>query len=455
MKKVSGEWIFTYQAHKRSYLNAVTAWLMLVGIEGSILIALITLLIHLLWLKLLLLCALVVLLYLLIFRILLSALWTKHRLTATHLILHYGLGRIEVPRDAIKSARPVYERLQGQQPLRGTLDTRKQRITMAFSEDGLILLTLNEARPFRLNQTQGKVRYILFNVDQRDELLAALHVPVSASLSSVTSREKTVIEVREDAAQSLSAAMQGGQLALWTKNLSRSFHGKVAVEAINLAVRMGEIYGFLGVNGSGKTTTMKMLVGLLEPDGGEAWLLGHNVWTEPVAAKRVYGYVPDHAVLYERLTGREFLAFLAQMRGLSQQVVEQRITDLLALLDLTNVSDTVCSAYSFGMKRKLAMAGALLHQPSVLILDEPFNGLDPHSMRRLKALFVELAGSGTTIFLSTHDLTLAESICHRVGIIHRGRLVAEGSTQELRQLAAVANLEEVFFALTEEEEVLP
>jgi ABC-2 type transport system ATP-binding protein len=455
MKKVSGEQMFTYQAHKRSYLNAVTVWLVLVGIEGSILIALIALLIHLLWLKLLFLLALVLFLYLLIFRIILSALWTKHCLTATHLILHYGLGRIEVPRDAIKSARPAHERLQGQQPLRGTLDTRRQRITMVFSEDGQILLTLNEACPFRLNRTEGKVRYILFNVDQRDELLAALHVSVSASLSSATSREKTVIEVREDAALSLSAPMQGGQLALWTKNLSRSFHGKVAVEAINLAVRRGEIYGFLGVNGSGKTTTMKMLVGLLEPDGGEAWLLGHNVWTEPVAAKRVYGYVPDHAILYERLTGREFLAFLAQMRGLSQRGVEQRITDLLTLLDLTDVADTVCNTYSFGMKRKLVVAGALLHQPSVLILDEPFNGLDPRNMRRLKTLFAELVGDGTTIFLSTHDLTLAESICHRIGIIHRGRLIAEGSTQELRQLAAASKLEEVFFALTEEEEALP
>src|SRR5579875_3068412 len=154
MKKVSGEWIFTYQAHKRSYLNAVTAWLMLVGIEGSILIALITLLIHLLWLKLLLLCALVLLLCLLIFRILLSALWTKHRLTATHLILHYGLDRIAIPRDAIKSARPAHERLQGQQPLRGTPDTHRQRITMVFSEDGQILLTLNEACSFRLNRTE-------------------------------------------------------------------------------------------------------------------------------------------------------------------------------------------------------------------------------------------------------------------------------------------------------------
>jgi len=160
------------------------------------------------------------------------------------------------------------------------------------------------------------------------------------------------------------------------------------------------------------------------------------------------GYVPDRAILYERLTGREFLA---QIRSMPRQEADERIADLLELLELTERADSICGAYSFGMKRKLALAGALLHRPPVLILDEPLNGLDPRSARRLKDLFAELAAGGTAILLSTHDLATAETVCHRVGIIHRGRLVAEGSTDELREIVAAPDLETVFLSLTEGE----
>ena len=222
------------------------------------------------------------------------------------------------------------------------------------------------------------------------------------------------------------------------------------MNGLDLVVRRGEIYGFLGANGAGKTTTMKMLVGLLPPDAGQIRIDGHDMWSksESLAAKAALGYVADRAMLYERLTGREFLAFLAQLRGIPRQNANERIEKLLALLDLNERAESACGGYSFGMKRKLALAGALVHHPALLILDEPLNGLDPLSARRLKDLFIELASAGTTIFLSTHDLATAESICHRVGIIQHGRLLVEGSAAELRQLATASNLEDVFLTLT-------
>lgn len=251
--------------------------------------------------------------------------------------------------------------------------------------------------------------------------------------------------------------MQNITLAIRTQQLTRSYKQVMAVDGLDLAVQRGEIYGFLGANGAGKTTTMKMLVGLLQPDAGRVWIDGHDMWSgsASLVAKAALGYVADRAMLYERLTGREFLAFLAQLRGIPRREANERIEQLLALLDLKERAESACGAYSFGMKRKLALAGALVHQPTVLILDEPLNGLDPLSARRLKDLFIELASQGTTVFLSTHDLATAESICHRVGIIQRGRLLIEGSAAELRQLAAASNLEDVFLTLTEQEVEAP
>jgi len=240
-----------------------------------------------------------------------------------------------------------------------------------------------------------------------------------------------------------------------SENLTRRYKGFTAVENLNLAVRTGEIYGFLGSNGAGKTTTMKMLVGLLQPDCGRVWIAGCDVWKESLVAKAAFGYVADSTMLYDRLTGREFLDFLARIRSIPEQAARGHIERLLDILELRDRADTACGTYSFGMKRKLAIAGALIHEPQVLILDEPLNGLDPLSARRLKNLFAELAANGTTIFLSTHDLATAESICHRIGIIHKGRLLVEGSSSELRQTAGAPGLEDAFLSLTAEETGAP
>src|SRR2546430_11894660 len=249
--------------------------------------------------------------------------------------------------------------------------------------------------------------------------------------------------------------MKTENLAIRTEHLTRHYKGFTAVDDLNLAVHRGEIYGFLGSNGAGKTTTMKMLVGLLQPDAGDAWIDGHDVWKEPLVAKSAFGYVADHTMLYDRLAGREFPEFLAQIRSIPEQEVGGCIGQLLDILELRDRADTACGTYSFGMKRKLAIAGALIHKPQVLILDEPLNGLDPLSARRLKDLFAELVAEGSAIFLSTHDLATAESICHRVGIIHKGRLLVEGSSSDLRQIAGAPGLEDAFLSLTAEETGVP
>jgi len=232
----------------------------------------------------------------------------------------------------------------------------------------------------------------------------------------------------------------------------RGYGSLRAVDGLDVTVCAGEIYGFLGANGAGKTTTIQMMVGLLAPEAGRISIAGHDVAREPLAARAAFGYVPDRPLLYDRLSGREHLEFLAQLRRIPRAVAAERVAELLAAVDLTEAADRLCGTYSLGMKRKLSLAAALLHQPSVLILDEPWNGLDPKGARRLKDLLSRLAGEGAAIFLSTHDLATAEAVCHRVGILHRGRLLAEGSAEELRQRAAgaAADLEAAFLELTEE-----
>jgi ABC-2 type transport system ATP-binding protein len=195
-----------------------------------------------------------------------------------------------------------------------------------------------------------------------------------------------------------------------------------------------------------------MMVGLLSPGSGTVSIAGHDLASAPLAARAAFGYVPDQPLLYDRLTGRELLQFLAQLRRQPRGPAEERIGELLAAVDLAAAAERLCGTYSLGMKRKLSLAAALLHRPGVLLLDEPFNGLDPQGARRLKDLLSRLASEGAAVFLSTHDLATAEVVCHRVGILHRGRLVAEGSAAELRARGAgeAPDLEAAFLAITED-----
>jgi ABC-2 type transport system ATP-binding protein len=223
-----------------------------------------------------------------------------------------------------------------------------------------------------------------------------------------------------------------------------------AVDRLNLKIARGEIFGFIGPNGAGKTTTIKMLGGVLAPTTGRVAIAGIDMQTAPEAAKRKIGFIPDRPYLYEKLTGQEFMQFTADIYGVSQNRLREKTAAMLERFSLSGWSQELIESYSHGMKQRLIMAAALIHEPEVLIVDEPMVGLDPLAIRMVKELFKRLAAEGVTIFMSTHTLKVAEDICDRIGVIARGRLIASGTTADLRREAhaTAADLEQVFLALT-------
>jgi ABC-2 type transport system ATP-binding protein len=224
---------------------------------------------------------------------------------------------------------------------------------------------------------------------------------------------------------------------------------QLAVDDLNLSVQAGEIFGFLGPNGAGKTTTIRLLSGLLRPTAGSAAVAGFDVQKEPLEVKRRVGYLAEAPYLYPKLTGREFLRFMGDLYSVPAEVADQRGARLLELFELSARADQLIEGYSHGMRQKLALAGAILHEPPVLFLDEPTSGLDPRSARLVKDLLAALVERGHTVFLSTHVLEIAEQLCHRVGIIDHGQVIATGTLDELRGHAEQAvSLEDVFLQLT-------
>jgi ABC-2 type transport system ATP-binding protein len=219
-------------------------------------------------------------------------------------------------------------------------------------------------------------------------------------------------------------------------DVSKRYGDRFAVESLTLRVAQGEIYGLLGPNGAGKSTVIAMLAGITAPDRGNVRLAGHDLLGQGLEARRVLGYMPDRPILYDTLTGREFLSYIAQLHALSRKSAHETIDHLIDVLDFGNHANSLCRTYSFGTRSKVALAAALLHDPQVLVLDEPFNGLDPQSSYDVRSLLVERANAGAAILLSTHDLTIAELLCDRIGILARGRLVAEGDLDRLTDFGA-------------------
>jgi ABC-2 type transport system ATP-binding protein len=234
-------------------------------------------------------------------------------------------------------------------------------------------------------------------------------------------------------------------------NISKSYNkGKVkAVDNLTLRVKAGEIFGFLGPNGAGKTTTIKMMVGLLNPDEGRIIMKGADIQKNPIEAKRNIGYVPDNPDVYERLTGTEYLNFMADVYQVPAALRRERIQSFLESFELTDAVSDLIKSYSHGMKQKIVLTGALLHNPALWILDEPMVGLDPKSAHLLKDLMRKHCDQGNTVFFSTHILEVAEKLCDRIGIIHNGRLIASGTMAELRQGDQSESLEKIFLELTE------
>ena len=233
-------------------------------------------------------------------------------------------------------------------------------------------------------------------------------------------------------------------------NVTRRFGSKVAVDRLRLAVEPGELFALLGPNGAGKTTTVKMLVGLLRPDSGTVRVCGHDLAREIRPAAHLLGYVPDEPFLYDKLTGREFLEFAAEMRGLEPTVMRRRIARESENFGLSEFLDELTETYSHGMRQRLIFASALLHDPAVLVLDEPMVGLDPRTGRIVKDLLSLWAAGGRTVFISTHSLGVAEEIAARIGIVSEGRLHFLGTVAELQSelSSQQTSLESLFLEMT-------
>jgi ABC-2 type transport system ATP-binding protein len=231
--------------------------------------------------------------------------------------------------------------------------------------------------------------------------------------------------------------------------LSKQFGKFTAVDAIDLKVPAGELFGFLGPNGAGKTTTLRMIAGILKPTAGTVRIAGIDIAADPIGAKTKLGFIPDRPFIYEKLTGAEFLRFVAGLYGQEGAKVEHRARELMALFDLEEWRDELVESYSHGMRQKLIVSSAFVHRPEVIVVDEPHVGLDPKSIKILKDLFREYVRRGHTIMMSTHTLETAEMLCDRIAIIHTGRIVACGTMDELRGNSKHGGgLEEIFLRLT-------
>jgi len=234
--------------------------------------------------------------------------------------------------------------------------------------------------------------------------------------------------------------------------LSKQYGSFVAVDDIDLHVPEGELFGFLGPNGAGKTTTLRMIAGILKPTAGKVEIGGVDLAVDPIKAKAKLGFIPDRPFIYEKLTGAEFLRFVAGLYDQHGPQVEHRARELLALFDLEEWRDELVESYSHGMRQKLIISSAFVHRPEVIVVDEPHVGLDPKAIKILRDLFREYAARGHTIMMSTHTLATAESLCDRIGIIVQGKITALGTMEELRMSASSGGtgLEEIFLKLTGE-----
>jgi|CZCA01.1.fsa_nt_gi ABC-2 type transport system ATP-binding protein len=253
------------------------------------------------------------------------------------------------------------------------------------------------------------------------------------------------------------AANRRDSLMINALGLTKRFGDTLAVDSLDLHVGAGEIFGFLGPNGAGKTTSINMMIGILTPTAGRVELAGIDVAKDPLKAKAIIGYVPDQPNIYEKLTAWEFLMFVANLHEVERGRAEKKARNLLKMFDLLDRADEQLGGYSHGMKQKVVIASALLHEPKILFMDEPTVGLDPGSARLVKDILRELASEGVTVFMSTHVLEIAERMCDRVGIIQKGRLLAVGNMDDLREVAAAkgamkhpeaSTLEDLFIELT-------
>jgi ABC-2 type transport system ATP-binding protein len=234
------------------------------------------------------------------------------------------------------------------------------------------------------------------------------------------------------------------------ENLTKLYGSFVAVDDISLDIPKGVLYGFLGPNGAGKTTTLRMIAGILRPSDGRVLVGGDDIHKNPLVAKQRLGFIPDRPFVYEKLTGAEFLRFVAGLYGQEGEIIDRRMAELLEVFELTSWKDELIEAYSHGMRQKIIISSALIHRPEVIVVDEPMVGLDPKAARLLKDIFRQFVSRGNTVLMSTHTLEVAEAMCDRIAIIQHGKIVASGTMADLRSQTASGDvgLEELFLKLT-------
>jgi ABC-2 type transport system ATP-binding protein len=233
------------------------------------------------------------------------------------------------------------------------------------------------------------------------------------------------------------------------ENLTKIYRGIKAVDNLSLNIPQGIIFGFIGPNGAGKTTTIKMMAGLLRPTRGKIYINGLEIAKEPSKVKKIIGFIPDRPFLYEKLSGIEFLRFKAGLYRMKENRLDERIAELLNLFELGDWGDELIESYSHGMKQRLIIASAMIHEPKVIIVDEPMVGLDPKGAKLVKEMFQEWANDGATVFMSTHTLALAQEVCQQIAIVNKGRIVASGTSEDLKKQAGVeGNLESIFLTIT-------
>jgi ABC-2 type transport system ATP-binding protein len=235
------------------------------------------------------------------------------------------------------------------------------------------------------------------------------------------------------------------EVAVGLRGLTKVYGGRAVVDRISLDVPRGSFFGLVGPNGAGKTTTLSMVTGLLRPDGGRAYVAGVDVWTDPVTAKARMGVLPDGLRLFERLSGPELLSYLGRLRGIDAAEVTRRAGDLMAVLDLAEAGNTLVADYSTGMRKKITLAAALLHSPSVLLLDEPLEAVDPVSARVIRSVLTRYTGSGGTVVFSSHVMALVEGLCSHVAVMNHGQIVAAGELAAVR--GSATSLDDAFLHL--------
>lgn len=431
-----------YSRDRRQAVAAATMWGLLFAVEVLALSVLAIALLPAVWMKAAAVLALLASSGYVLARIVLAPLWTHHLLTPEALVIHYGRNRLTIPRTRIVSVEPAHERLPAGYQAGFSADARNERLVAALSPASQLLIGLDPPLDAIGAKIPFPIREVLINADDPAPLLALVTgageapSPTPAPDPDVP---RTPIRTRP------AVGVLGEGIACLA--VSKRYGDRLAIDTLTLHVEPGEIYGLLGPNGAGKSTAIAMLTGIVRPDAGIIRLAGHDLQHQGLDARRMLGYVPDRPILYDTLTGREFLTYIAHLHALPRDTAPATIDSTIAALGLGSHADALCRTYSFGTRSKVALAAALLHQPRILVLDEPFNGLDPESSHDVRRMLAERANAGVAILLSTHDLAIAESLCDRIGILANGRLVAEGDLATLTEGGTIP-LEARFRALT-------